>query len=112
MPLRFTIPITYDLDLSSTLDGGQSFNWRPGSDGVWLGLIGNLPVKLSIDKHQTGSVVKAEYRLSPTGSDLDRLKWYLDLDTPYQAVRNRLSSDGNLKNIIRAVPKFLSLIHI
>lgn len=106
MPLIFDIPITYDLDLSSTLDGGQSFNWRPGNDGVWLGLIGNLPVKLSIDKHRNGSVVKAEYRLSPGGSDLDRLKWYLDLDTPYEAVRNRLSSDDNLESIIRSVPKF------
>tara|TARA_B100000686_G_scaffold352958_1_gene456692 strand:+ start:1967 stop:2842 length:876 start_codon:yes stop_codon:yes gene_type:complete len=106
MPLRFKIPINYDLDLDSTLDGGQSFNWRSGNDGVWLGLIENLPVKLSIDKIQSGSVVKAEYKLSPAQVDLDRLKLYLDLDTPYEAIRNRLNSDSNLKSVIKSIPKF------
>ena len=106
MARRFEIPINYDLDLNSTLDGGQSFNWRPGNDGEWLGLIGNSPVKLSIEKAQNGSLVKADYKLSPAQIDLDRLKWYLDLDTPYQDVRDRLNSDDNLKSMINIVPKF------
>ena len=106
MPLRFDIPIDYDLDLASTLDGGQSFNWKIAPHGAWVGLIGNLPVKLLIDKNQNGSVLKAEYKVAPVQSDLDRLKSYLDLDTPYADVRNRLNSDHNLRKIIKSIPNF------
>jgi N-glycosylase/DNA lyase len=103
---QINIPLNYDLDLSSTLDGGQSFDWRSRTGGFWFGLIRKHPVKLSISKTLTGPLLRAEYELEISGKHFDSLNSYLDLDTPYEDVRDRLKTESQLKTIVESVPKF------
>ena len=106
MTHQIKIPINYDLDLSSTLDGGQSFDWRSTTGGFWFGLISKDPVRLSMSKTLTGSLLRAEYKSKISGKHFDSLNLYLDLDTPYEDVRDRLKTESQLKTIVESVPKF------
>lgn len=106
---HFNIPINYDLDLSSTLDGGQSFDWKSGTDGFWFGLIRNCPFKLSISKTPTGSLLDVEYESESSEKHLNSLNSYLDLENPYEEIRDRLKTDNKITKIVESVPNFTIL---
>lgn len=74
-----------DLDLSETLDCGQSFRWKRQEDGSFLGVVRGRTARASIDSG----------RLILDGADEDdRMMWrgYFDLDLDYGAVKRELSA--------------------
>jgi N-glycosylase/DNA lyase len=54
-----------DLDLTHTLDCGQTFRWRRQSDGTWLGVVGRSVVRASL----VDATIRAE---ATPAIDLDR----------------------------------------
>ncbi len=83
------------LDISLTLDCGQSFRWSEDGDGVWHGVVKNKSVDVEI---KDGELVI-------TGDD-DEAFWvkYFDLDRDYDAICKKLSEDKWLSKAITAYP--------
>ena len=83
------------LDLSLTLDCGQSFRWSETPDGRWHAVVKNKSVFAEI----------RDEKLLIYGDDDDKF-WqkYFDLDRDYNAVCNTLSSDKWLAKAITAYP--------
>lgn len=86
------------LDLSLTLDCGQSFRWTENPDGSWHGVVGSKKVD---------AVCEGD-RLIITGdvSENDRDMWsaYFDLKRDYASLCERFCADKWLKKAVTAYP--------
>ncbi|MBQ8228754.1 MAG: DNA-3-methyladenine glycosylase 2 family protein [Clostridia bacterium] len=90
-----TLTKIHPLDLSLTLDCGQSFRWAESDDGRWHAVVKNKSVFAEIQGDD----------LLIYGDD-DEAFWraYFDLDRDYNAICNNLSSDKWLNKAIEAYP--------
>lgn len=88
----------YPLDLSLTLDCGQSFRWQKNDDGSWHGVVKGRAVDVEI---KDGSLV-----ISGDVSESDRALWreYFDLDRNYGEICASLCADKWLKRAIEEYP--------
>ena len=80
-----------DFDPTHTFMCGQCFRWEPEPDGSYTGVAFSKVVNISVSDD---SVVIKNINAEEFGS-----KWraYLDLDTDYNAIKNILKSDENVK---------------
>ena len=86
------------LDLSLTLDCGQSFRWSENPDGSWHGVVRGKSVDALIED---GSLV-----ISGDVNEEDRMMWYeyFDIGRDYETVCNRLKADKWLSEAVTAYP--------
>ena len=78
------------LDLRQTLESGQCFRWKRGSDGVYRGISGSRP--LSVRQEEEGITL-----LDIAEEDKDYWLRYFDFSTDYNAVIEQFSADEILK---------------
>ncbi len=83
------------LDLSLTLDCGQSFRWAENADGSWSAVVKNKKVSVRISD---GVLV--------ISGDSDEAFWrkYFDLDRDYESICRKISEDKWLKKAIDRFP--------
>ncbi|MBQ8027623.1 MAG: DNA-3-methyladenine glycosylase 2 family protein [Clostridia bacterium] len=86
---------SFDLGLSA--DCGQAFRWKQDDDGYWHGIVQGKYLKAK----QTDS----ELIMHTSREDFDSLwKNYFDLDTDYNEICNRFSSEPNLQKAVSCCP--------
>lgn len=77
-------------DLGLSLDCGQAFRWKRNEDGVWHGVVGNLP--LDVEQKDGETVFHNTSR-----EDFEKTwKNYFDLSRDYKAITDSFSSDEYL----------------
>ncbi|MBQ7596250.1 MAG: DNA-3-methyladenine glycosylase 2 family protein [Clostridia bacterium] len=86
------------LDLSLTLDCGQSFRWSENDDGSWHGVVRGKSVDAYIDKNDL--VICGDV----SDNDVHMWKEYFDLGRNYASVCEKLKADKWLNKAICAYP--------
>ncbi len=85
----------HPLDISLTLDCGQSFRWSENSDGSWHGIVCSKSVDVRID---------GENLVISGDDDADFWTDYFDLKRDYGSICDSLCSDKWLSKAITAYP--------
>ena len=80
-----------DFDPSHTFMCGQCFRWDKEDDGSYTGVAFSKPVNISCEKNTL--VIK---NITPDEFN-SQWKYYLDLETDYNTIKNFLSFDQNVK---------------
>ncbi len=88
-----------DLDLAATLDCGQAFRWRLGTEGWWQGVIADRAVRI----RRVGD--ECEYQVYPWRDAEDLLYRYLRLDVDLPALVAAFSErDPRIRPALRVHP--------
>ncbi|MGJ3242353.1 MAG: DNA-3-methyladenine glycosylase family protein [Opitutales bacterium] len=108
---RFAPPIALSADaLAETLDGGQSFTWRPDASetGIWQGTFGRRAARLRLDStgDLTGSLPVSENEIQAADSDIRALSTYLRAGRNWVATGDALPwrSDPVIAEALKAFP--------
>ncbi len=95
---KIVIDGIYPLDISLTLDCGQSFRWFENKDGSWHGIVCGKSVDVRTEKDSliiTGDVCRDDEKL---------WREYFDIDTDYKSICQSFLCDKWLEKAVTAYP--------